>query len=522
MRQPMKTLMALSVVVVTIPVSACGSSASSSPTSPSQTTPPPEGGSSGTLRFTNVSESAGFTSLDTFGGHGIQVADVNGDGWLDVYVTHIFDPLQDRPDLLFINQGQDPPSFSERGVELGVADDGFFEELSEESHAAVFADFDNDGDFDLFNAHTWNGHNRLYRNDGAGRFVDISESARIEVRDLGTRGVAAADVNGDRRLDIIVSAWQGAQPNIYWNLGGLVFERRRLQGSDNRAFANQGITAVDYDGDGKPDVGLTAFEYVQEEGVGPIALMVNESPRLIDQTDFAGLVYEKTTSDYRGTNGLSFADIDTDGDLDLLITGFHGSKLYRNNGEGRFSFDRSIEGARYTGAFGDVDNDGDLDLYLAGETGIHLNDGQGGFSFKGEIGLTGIGNDARSAVFADMNNDGALDLLIASKQGPNTFFVNEARMGAWLKVLVRAPSGEAGSHGAKVAIYEGGHLGDVDFLRGFRAVHGATGYCSQDPAVQHFGVESGKAYDVRVEFPGGSVVTRTGVQPGQVLFIDAK
>jgi hypothetical protein len=150
-----------------------------------------------------------------------------------------------------------------------------------------------------------------------------------------------------------------------------------------------------------------------------------------------------------------------------------------------------------------------------------LNDGQGGYSFQGEVGLTGIGGDARSAVFADMNNDGALDLLIASKQGSNTFFVNEARMGAWLAVSLRAPSGEAGALGAKVAVYEGGHLGDVAFLKGFRVVHGATGYCSQDPSKQHFGVEGGKTYDVKVEFQGGAVVTRSGVQPGQILRIDA-
>jgi hypothetical protein len=518
----MMTRFALYVVMLLIPVSACGSDASPSPTSPSPIPQDPGSSSSGGLRFTNATASAGFTSLEDFGGHGIQVADVNGDGWLDVYVTNIFDPSQDRPDLLFINQGQNPTTFVERGMELGVADDGFFGEFSEESHSAVFADFDNDGDVDLFNAHTWSGNNRLYRNSGDGHFVDITESARIEVTDLGSRGVAAVDLDGNGLLEIIVSAWQDAQPAVYWNLGGLVFEKRRLQGTDNRPFANQGITAVDFNLDGKPDVGLTAFEYVQEGGVGPIALTVNESPRLIDQTEFAGLAYEKTRSDYRGTNGFSFADIDTDGDLDLLITGFHGSKLYRNNGEGRFNFVRRIEGVHYSGAFGDIDNDGDLDLYLAGDTGVYLNDGQGSFTLQSEIGLSGLGGDARSAVFADMNNDGALDLLIASKQGPNTFFENGGGMGSWLKVGLRAPSGETGALGATVSIYEAGHLGEPEFLRGFRAVHGATAYCSQDPALQHFGVESGKTYDVRVVFRNGTVVTRTGVQPGQVLQISAQ
>ena len=327
------------------------------------------------------------------------------------------------------------------------ADDGFFpltledgtvEEFSEESHAAVFADFDNDGDLDLFNGHTWSGHHRLYRNDGGARFVDISDSAGIDVRDLGPRGVAAADLDGNGFLDIIVTAWEGFIPNVYMNLGGLRFERQRLQGDASADFANQGLSVVDITRNGKPDLALSAFEFVPGVGVGPIAILANRSGRLVENTGFTGLEYEQTTSDFRGTNGYSFQDIDNDGDLDVVITGFHGSKLYRNNGEGRFNLVRRFDGLHYTAAFGDVDNDGDLDLYLAGSTGVHLNDGAGAFTFQ-DGGLTGIGEDARSAVFADMDNDGALDLLVASKQGPNTFFRNNGAAGGWLGVAVTAP-----------------------------------------------------------------------------------
>jgi hypothetical protein len=472
-------------------------------------------------RFRNVTAESGFLSLQGYGGHGIQVADVDGDGLLDVYVTHIFDPKQNRPDLLFRNLGGNPPRFEEVGLAAGVADEGFFpvtlgdgtvEEYSDESHSAVFADFDNDGDLDLFNGHTWNGNHRLYRNDGAARFVDISDSAGIDQRDLGPRGVGAADLDGNGFLDIVVSAWAGYIPNVYMNEGGLRFERIRLPGDADENFANQGITIVDVNRDRNADIALSAFEYVDAgAGLGPVALLQSDSGRFVERTEFAGLSYEKMTSDYRGTNGFSFQDIDNDADLDLVITGYHGSKLYRNNGEGRFELVRRFEGVHYTGAFGDVDLDGDLDFYIAGDTGMYVNNGSGGFRFEEGIGLDGIGLDARSAVFADMDNDGDLDVLIASKQGPNTFFVNEASPGGWLKVALTAPNGERGAIGAEVSLYQG------ETLVGYRVVQTSTGYCSQDPSLLHFGVEPTGTYDLRVTFKEGTVVTRKGLAPRQVV-----
>ncbi|HJS72721.1 MAG TPA: CRTAC1 family protein, partial [Vicinamibacteria bacterium] len=395
-------------------------------------------------------------------------------------------------------------------------EDGTVEDYSEESHAAVFADFDNDGDLDLFNGHTWNGHHRLYRNDGGARFVDISDSAGIDPRDLGPRGVGAADLDGNGFLDIVVSAWAGHIPNVYMAQGGLRFERIRLPGDADETFANQGITIVDVNQDRKPDIALTAFEHVPGgSGLGPLALLESDSERFVERTEFAGLSYEKQTSDYRGTNGFSFQDIDNDADLDLVLTGYHGSKLYRNNGEGRFSYERRFEGVHYTGAFGDVDLDGDLDLYIAGDPGIYVNDGAGGLTFVSGIGLDGVGVDARSAVFADTDNDGDLDLLIASKQGPNTFFINEsASTGGWLKVALTAPNGEKGAIGAEVKLSRG------DTLVGYRVVQAATGYCSQDPSVLHFGVDPAGSYDLRVTFKEGSVATRSGLAPGQLVPIN--
>jgi hypothetical protein len=471
------------------------------------------------IQLENATEASRFTSLPNFGGHGIQVVDADGDGWLDIYVTNIYSDREDRPDLLFVNEREPALGFLERGVERAVEDDGFYGDHSNESHAAVFADLDNDGDFDLFNARTWNGSNRLYRNEGGNSpFVDLSESAGVDVTDLGTRGVAAADFDKNGFLDLFVSAWQGAQPIIYWSSGGMRFDRERIHGVDDRWPANQGVTAVDIDGDGLQDVALTSFEYHQEETVGPIAVLLNTGDRRFrDATEQLGLYYPRTSRDYRGTNGFSFADVDNDGDLDCFIAGYHGSVLFRGEG-GRFELIQRFEGVHYTGAFGDVDNDGDLDLYITGERGdfvdgIFVNDGAGAFTLR-QSAISGVGNDARAGVFADLNNDGALELIVASKQGVNTVFLNRSAGTSSLQLALVAPNGEGGALGARVLLYEAGHLGEREFLLGLREVRGASGYCAQESPRVHFGVDASSRYDAEIQFTNGTIVSRTNLRAG--------
>jgi len=211
---------------------------------------------------------------------------------------------------------------------------------------------------------------------------------------LACFGVSRRRFDKNGFLDILVAAWQNAQPMIYWNAGGMHFERERVHGIDDRWPANQGVTVADIDGDGLQDVALTSFEYYQEETVGPIAVLLNTGDkRFRDATHDLGFYYPRTSRDYRGTNGFSFADIDNDGDLDGFIAGYHGSALYRND-NGRFRMIQQFEGVHYTGAFGDVDNDSDLDLYITGERGdfvegIFLNDGSGGFTLQAGMEVRG-------------------------------------------------------------------------------------------------------------------------------------
>jgi hypothetical protein len=465
------------------------------------------------FRFTNVTASSKFHSLRSLGGHGVQCADANGDGWDDIYVTNIFDPLGNRPDLFFVNSGDG--TFRERGVQAGVADDGFYRSLSEESHAAIFADFDNDGDYDLFNAHTWTGNHKLYRNNGEGRFTDVSGGDGIEVASGDARGVAAGDVNGDGFLDLIVSAWADLPMRLYFGRGNLRFELVTLFRGRGTSLANQGIMLVDYDGDGDLDLASTGHE-LRDLPIGPIALFVNDGGGgYTDATDDSGVSFA-----LEGCNGWSFGDLDNDRDLDAVLVGKIHSKVYLNLGNGRFALRQELGLGNYTAALGDFDHDSDLDIHIGGSQGIYMNDGQAGFELVRDVGLTDPGVDGRGTAVLDFDGDGDLDIVLASKRGPNTLFRNDLNNDNWLKVRLKGPRGDAGAFGTKVYVYDARHVNDPSHLRGFREARGATGYCSQNSPVLHFGVPAGRPYDVKAVFMDGRFFIAKGVEAPDEVLID--
>ncbi len=467
----------------------------------------------GPFRFTNVTASARFLSLRNHGGHGVQWADTNGDGRADVYVTNIFAPDEDRPDLYFVNQGGG--TFRERGSEAGVADDGFFGRLSEESHAAVFADLDNDGDYDLFNAHTWTGNHKLYRNDGDGNFRDVTAGSGIEIDNRESRGVAAGDVNGDGILDLVVSAWDNAPLQLYLGEGNVRYHRGTQFGRRAASLANQGIMLVDYDGDNDLDLALTGHLPIQDP-IGPLAMYRNDGRgNFSDVTESLGIRFGDV-----GINGWSFGDLDGDGDLDAIVVAKHRSQIYLNIGGGRFQFRQGIPRGNYTAALADLDHDGDLDFYIGGTEVIFANDGTGGFTAHQSVGIVGIGNDGRGAAVADFDGDGDLDIALASKRGPNTMFRNDLNDSNWLRVRLVGPRGDAGAFGAKIYVYDSRHVDEPAHLRGYREARAATGYCSQNEPVLHFGVPGGRAYEVKAVFPDGTFFIAKGVDAPGLIVID--
>jgi len=394
---------------------------------------------SGKLRFTEVTEKAGVGH--TGYGMGAATGDYDNDGDVDLYVTNF------GSNVLYRNNGNG--TFTDVTREAGVDDPRW-------SSSAAFVDYDRDGDLDLFVCNyidfTIKGvkrcfaptgepdycapasyrpvPDRLFRNEGSGKFTDVTQASGIGAAFGPGLGVTCADFNGDGLIDIYV-ANDGAANLLWINKGDGRFEENGL------------MSGAAYSADGVARAGM----------------------------------------------GVTAGDFDNDGDEDLLVTNLtkEGSTLYRNNGKGQFN-DATIEfnlaqasflSTGFGVAWFDYDNDGWLDLFAANGAVTLLPALRGqpypfhqrNQLFHNEI-STATGRErvsremtnsagpalqlsevSRAAAFGDIDNDGDVDVLVTNNNGPVRLLLNQAATRAhWLQVKLIGVKDNRDGIGAKVAV----------------------------------------------------------------------
>ncbi len=409
-----------------------------------------------------------------YGGHGVMFADADGDGDSDMYITmNNFSPMADQ---FFENQG--PGVFVEKAVQRGIDN---FDPLG--SHGWVWADLDNDGDFD-----GWNGsydENIPYknRNNQPGYFDNHFNASGIHNVDHGTRGITAFDFDKDGDLDLFANNWYAGgyleENEFYRNNGDFTFTR--INNGLTNAAGDQGVCDADFDNDGDIDLILSVFDdpnrcvEIWENINGQFSKVQNTGLNLCGTVD-----------------GVTFWDMNNDGWLDVVS----GEKIFINNGNKTFTELPNVPaGTRFMRGIADLNNDGYWDLISPGINKVHINNGN--LTFTSVNYSTGTIADPRTVSFADIDGDGDVDFALGQKEYFNRLYRNDySGNNKYLFVKLKTANNQIGAFGAKVYIYS--ETGDT--LLSYRQARGNQGYLSQDDPTLHFGCGQRSKVKVKVVF----------------------
>jgi hypothetical protein len=256
------------------------------------------------------------------------------------------------------------------------------------------------------------------------RFPQVSVGAGLGRLSL-SGGAVVADLTGDERLDVLVSTWHYAgEMQLFANAGDGSFVDVTADANLAGLTGGLNLEHVDVEGDGDLDVLVLRGAWFDDLGRHPNSLLLNDGTgRFTDVAFQAGLAEPA----YPTQTG-AFADYDSDGDLDLYVgnedsdSGYFPGQLFAARGDGTYqdvARAAGVENLRYAKgvSWGDVDDDGDPDLYVSNlwsENRLYLNQGDG--TFKDEAEARGVTRPVMSfpTWFWDVDNDGHLDLYVAA------------------------------------------------------------------------------------------------------------
>jgi hypothetical protein len=461
---------------------------------------------------------------------GVAVGDFDGDGWPDLYLTRL-----DGPGVLYRNRRDGTFEDVTARAGLGVVD--------EPSNGAAWGDVDNDGHLDLFVTTLAGTRFFLFHNDGRGHFVEQAAArgvARASNNPHIGFSVDVGDFDGDGWLDVETTEWRS--PELAGN----------LTPSNNRLFHNRGRVAPGYFDDvtttakvaveqkGAPTLGFgSAFTDLDGDGRPDLLYVGDYKTSRLFWNNGDGTFTDGTTA--TGVNsaenamGLTIGDYDGDGRADVFVTsifdsttpcrkyacghGNTGNRLYRNDGNRRFSDVTSKAGVRDGGwgwgaAFFDAANTGRLDLvmtsgvdfpwdvstpkYERGPMHLWLNRGDGTFAdATARAGLT-VAGPGKGLVVFDYDNDGKLDVLVVRDANKPVLYRNEtAGDNAWLGVRAVGTKSNRDGLGAVVTVQAAGRS------RQTIAVGSITHFLGQSDSIAHFGFGRfrGRIAEVRVSWP---------------------
>lgn len=411
----------------------------------------------GNFKFQNISTTAGIQTKDW--SNGVSFADVNNDGWLDIYVCKGGPELEAtiKKNKLFINQKNN--TFKEAAEQYGLADENI-------STQSAFFDYDKDGDLDCFvmnnavynsarvnenqerlkndNAFLLSNTSNLYQNNN-GSFTKVTQKAGLEAFSYGL-GLLIQDFNGDNLPDIYISNDYYLPDRLYINGGNGVFYDQILQRTRQTSFYGMGIDAADINNDGLIDISvldMSSNDHIRNKTLMP-SMNVNLFFTLVahygfqHQYMFNSLQLNMGNGMYSNIAQLAgmantewswsilAADYNLNGWQDLYIT--NGIKKYLSDNDFRSRIDALNVKAN---AGQTITADEKRTLYASIPTHKIANmlyENNSDLTFKETGKQTGLNEKLNSngAAYADLDNDGDLDLITNNIDAPASVFENKA------------------------------------------------------------------------------------------------
>ena len=521
-------------------------------------------GAVGGVRYVDIAETSGLTVRNVYGGllnksviiettgNGAAIFDYDGDGWNDIFIANgtTLDRKHDALPQLYHNDGHG--HFTDVAKQAGFQAEGW-------AQSVCVGDYDNDGHPDLFV--TYYGHNRLYRNMGAGKFEDVT--ARVKLPVSGTRygsGCSFFDYDRDGRLDLVVSNYvdfdvarvpkPGQSDQCIWKglavlcgphglpLARNILYHANADGTFTDVSEKAGIltgtgsyglsiATADFDNDGWPDI------YIACDQTPSLLFHNNHDGTFQEQGAAAGVAFNFDGNLQSGM-GVAVADYDGNGFLDIAKTNFSGdlTSLY-NNEDGKFFSDLSLQAGlkarQFLGwgaAFLDADEDGWKDLVIANghvypevdkspvgdkylqPTIFYRNLGNGRFQdVTADAGPAFAAlRPARGLAIGDIDGDGRQEIVIVNMNQLPTLMKNTGVRQHSLVVEVEGTKSNRSGIGARIAI-------DAGKRRRIDEIMSGGSYYSQNEMAVYFGLGAVDRVEMlQIRWPSG--LEQTWANPG--------
>lgn len=505
----------------------------------------------GNFKFEDITQTSGIGEARHGWHSGVCMADVNSDGYLDIYICRgaTTESVSERANQLYINQKDG--KFKDMATEYGLADTSY-------SIMANFFDMDNDHDLDLIVSNRPDAfgilveqvvqgrknapyitRSKLYRNNGNQSFTDVTKEFGFGESFGYGLSVTIADLNNDGYQDIYFANDFNENDYCYLNQGGKGFLESIREITHHTPFYSMGTDIMDLNGDGLEDI--MTVEMLPEDywrsKVSMAPMVRGEVFDLFFKTGNTNLQYMQNVVNLNRGNGW-FSDVadltgmkSTDWSWSVLVTDLDNDgkrDVYITNGYKRDVFDNDaikkadLQFKDYVGTR-DLSKPVPVDLnllkyYPTVKLVNYVYQNQGDLKFSNNIHSWGLNKESLSqgAATADLDNDGDLEIIVNNLDEAPFILKNNIGNNNSIRIKLSGPGQNLNGLGAKVTV-------KTKSLTQFEQFKMVRGYASSVEPILHFGIGQEKqAEEIVVDWNDGKITVVKNVPSNSVYTIAYK